>query len=127
MTNATFPDYTVANRTITSEIIYEAFVKDAVSVAEPMLLSSMQVYPNPATNKLTANIMCYLSTVSDVDIGLYDFMGKKVLDLSNHFEYEPATATIYISFDIPKSLSKGSYFLVVRSGKETRTQGIIVK
>jgi hypothetical protein len=85
------------------------------------------IYPNPATSKITANIMCYLSTVSDVDIGLYDFMGQKVLDLSNQFEYEPATATIHISFDIPKSLSKGSYFLVVRSGKETRTQGIIVK
>jgi hypothetical protein len=85
------------------------------------------IYPNPATSKITANIMCYVSTVSDVDMALYEFMGQKVLDLSNHFEYEPSTATIHISFDIPKSLSKGSYFLVVRSGKETRTQGIIVK
>ncbi|MCL2311868.1 MAG: T9SS type A sorting domain-containing protein [Firmicutes bacterium] len=87
------------------------------------------IYPNPATapSKITANIMCYLSTVSDVEIGLYDFMGQKVLDLSNHFEYEPATYTIHISFVLPKNLSKGSYFLVVRSGTETRTRGIIVK
>jgi len=131
MTNATFPDYIAANNTVSSKIIYEAFVIDAgVNVLEQMQLSSsLQVYPNPATapSKITANIMCYLSTVSDVDIGLYDFMGQKVLDLSNHFEYEPATATIHISFVLPKNLSKGSYFLVVRSGTETRTRGIIVK
>ena len=131
MTNATFPDYIAANNTISSKIIYEAFVIDAgVNVLEQMQLSSsLQVYPNPATapSKITANIMCYLSTVSDVDIGLYDFMGQKFLDLSNHFEYEPATATLHISFVLPKNLSKGSYFLVVRSGTETRTRGIIVK
>ena len=99
------------------------------SILEPLLTSSSQVYPNPvATGKnLTAEIMCYVSDISTVELGLYDFMGQKVLDLSNHFEYEQATRTIRTTFDIPKSLAKGSYFLVVRSGKETRTKGIIVK
>ena len=87
------------------------------------------LYPNPIKQgtPVTANIMCYLPSISDVELGLYDFMGQKVLDLSNQFEYEPATATIHITFEIPKSLAKGSYFLVVRSGKETRTKGIIVQ
>jgi len=115
-------------------IIYDPSKDDWISVNETEArglpnLWVRNIYPNPATatSKITANIMCYLSTVSDVEIGLYDFMGQKVLDLSNHFEYEPATATIHISFVLPKNLSKGSYFLVVRSGTETRTRGIIVK
>ena len=87
------------------------------------------IYPNPATpsNRITAEIWYWLADISDVELGLYDFMGKKVLDLSNSFEYEQATATIRTTFEIPKSLAKGSYFLVVRSGKETRTKGIIVQ
>jgi len=102
---------------------------DASTTSSSSGFTISNIYPNPTTapSKITANIMCYLSTVSDVEIGLYDFMGQKVLDLSNHFEYEPATATIHISFVLPKNLSKGSYFLVVRSGTETRTRGIIVK
>ena len=88
-----------------------------------------ELFPNPITTSgtVTANIMCYVSDISTVELGLYDFMGKKVLDLSNKFEYEAATATISTTFEIPKSLAKGSYFLVVRSGKETRTKGIIVQ
>ena len=87
-----------------------------------------ELFPNPATHgTVTANIMCYVSDISTVELGLYDFMGQKVLDLSNSFEYEQATRTISTTFEIPKSLAKGSYFIVVRSGKETRTKGIIVK
>ena len=87
------------------------------------------LYPNPVTQSTTvsANIWCFVPDISTVTLGLYDFMGKKVLDLSNQFEYEQATATIRTTFEIPKSLAKGSYFLVVRSGKETRTKGIIVQ
>jgi len=108
------------------------FYDPTVSVAETenifQELGIRNIYPNPVTfGTVTANIMYYVSDISTVELGLYDFMGKKVLDLSNQFEYEPATATISTTFEIPKSLAKGSYFLVVRSGKETRTRGIIVQ
>ena len=114
-------------------IIYDPAKDDWISVEETESrgLPSLwfrELYPNPATHgTVTANIMCYVSDISTVYLGLYDFMGKKVLDLSNSFEYEHATATIHTTFNIPKSLAKGSYFLVVRSGKETRTKGIIVQ
>jgi hypothetical protein len=86
------------------------------------------LFPNPVTQgRVTAEIWCFVSDISAVELGLYDFMGQKVLDLSNQFQYEPATATIHITFDIPKGLAKGSYFLVVKNGNETRTRGIIVK
>jgi len=107
--------------------------KDDVSINEldSRFFASLwfrELYPNPVTvGTVTANIMCYVSDISTVELGLYDFMGQKVLDLSNQFEYEAATATIRTTFEVPKSLAKGSYFLVVRSGKETRTKGIIVQ
>jgi len=107
------------------------FYDPAVSVEETesifQEIGIRNFYPNPVTHGFAkVEIMCYVDDINTLYVGLYDFMGKKVLDLGNHFEYEPATATIHISFDIPKSLSKGSYFLVVRSGTETRTRGIIV-
>jgi len=84
-------------------------------------------YPNPVTQStVTANIMCYVPDITTVTLGLYNFMGKHLLDLTNQFEYEPATATIHISFDLPKTISRGTYFLVVRNGSETRTQAFIV-
>ena len=102
----------------------------SVEETEKWILREIEItsiYPNPTSHgRVNANVMCWALDINAVEIGLYDFMGQKVLDLGNHFEYEPATATIHISFDIPKSLSKGSYFLVVRSGTETRTRGIIV-
>ena len=64
-------------------IIYDPSKDDWISVNETEArglpnLWIRSLYPNPATapSKITANIMCYLSTVSDVEIGLYDFMGQ---------------------------------------------------
>jgi len=86
------------------------------------------LYPNPAkpSSRITTEIWCWLNEVSKVELGLYDFNGGKILDLSNQFEYDPATATIHISFDVPASLSRGTYFLVVRNGSETHSRGIII-
>ena len=86
------------------------------------------LYPNPVgtQGRVTSEIWCFVPDISTVTLGLYDFMGGKVLDLTNQFEYEPATATIHITFDIPKTLSRGTYFLVIRNGSETRTQAFIV-
>jgi len=116
---------------VSSVTRYLIFYDPTTSIIESNWLPNLWIeslYPNPAKyGRVTANIMCYVSDISTVELGLYDFMGKKVLDLSNQFEYEQATATISTTFEIPKSLAKGSYFLVVRSGKETRTRGIIVK
>ena len=90
-------------------------------------LDFRNLYPNPVTqSKVTANIMCYVSDISTVELGLYNFMGQKVLDLTNDFEYEQSTATIHLNFEVPKSLQKGAYYLTVRNGDETRTKGIII-
>ena len=87
-----------------------------------------KVYPNPALqkSKITANIMCYLDDVNAVELDLYDFEGKKVLDLSEQFEYDQSTRTIHIDFDVPIGLTNGTYFIVVRNGNETRSHSIVI-
>ena len=85
------------------------------------------VYPNPTRHNITADIMCYLPSVSSVELGLYNILGEKVLDLSDNFEYDQSTATIHTSFQLPAGLSSGTYLLVVKSGDETRSKAIIVE
>ena len=56
-----------------------------------------------------------------------DFQDINLPTVEPVFSEQQATRTIRTTFDIPKSLAKGSCFLVVRSGKETRPKGIIVQ
>lgn len=114
---------------LTSLVLYEN--TDGIEETEAGAIPDLwfrYVYPNPTvpTRQVTANIMCYLADVRDVELGLYNFIGQKILDLTNQFEYSEATHTINLTFDIPKELSRGIYFLNVRNGDETRTKTIIV-
>jgi hypothetical protein len=52
-----------------------------------MELGFRRLYPNPSNNKVTADIMCYVPNLSEVNIGLYNMFGQVLLDLSNNFEY----------------------------------------
>lgn len=85
-----------------------------------------RVYPNPANHRVTAEIMCYVSDRTKLDIGLYDLMGRKLLDLSNNFDYSDATHTIYTTFNVPENISNGVYYLRVRNGTENRTQALVI-
>jgi hypothetical protein len=85
------------------------------------------VYPNPVTHQtVTADIMCYVSDISKVELGLYNLMGQKLLDLTNQFEYSEATHTINVTFTVPTEVPKGTYYLNVRKGSETRTKAIVI-
>ena len=53
-------------------------------------------------------------------------MGKEVMDLSNKLRYNASTSILSVDFEIPDMLPKGSYFLTIRSDKETRSKGIIL-
>ncbi|MDR0927357.1 MAG: T9SS type A sorting domain-containing protein, partial [Ignavibacteria bacterium] len=84
------------------------------------------IYPNPASHKITADIMCFLPDFNDVEIGLYNLMGQKLLDLSNRFEYNDATHTILVDFEVPPELTKGVYYLNIRNSNEIRTKAIVI-
>jgi hypothetical protein len=85
------------------------------------------VYPNPITHHtVTADIMCYVQDISKVELGLYNLMGQKLIDLTNKFEYSEPTHTINVTFTMPDELPKGVYYLNVRKGTETRTKAIVI-
>lgn len=89
-------------------------------------LSFKGIYPNPVVQTLKAEIWCLLKDVNNLELGLYDFMGKKLLDLRDHFEYNTSTSMITVTFDVPENLSNGTYFLTVRNGNEIKTKGVLV-
>jgi len=83
------------------------------------------IYPNPAKHSVTAEIMCYVRDRSKLDIGLYNMLGQKILDLNYNYEYNDATKTIYMTIKLPPEYQEGVYFLNVRNGTEFRTKGIV--
>ncbi len=86
------------------------------------------ITPNPATNQATVNIMYYPSGIysNDLEVGLYNYMGEKIIDLTPLGTYTDHNHTWEATFDIPKRLAGGMYFLNVRSGDESRTKGIAI-
>lgn len=86
-----------------------------------------KIYPNPTSEVSTAEIMCYVQDLSNLDIGLYNLFGHKILDLNNNYSYNSLTYTISTTFNIPKGIPKGTYYLNVSNGIERRTQAIVIK
>ncbi len=87
-----------------------------------------KVTPNPATSSVNVNIMYHPSSIysNDLEVGLYNYMGEKVINLTPLGTYTDHNHTWEATFDIPKRLASGMYFLNVRSGDESRTKGIAI-
>ena len=90
-----------------------------------MEIGFRNLYPNPTKRSVTAEIMCYVRDLSKLDIGLYNAIGQKILDLNNGYEYNEATATINMTIKLPEGYQDGIYYLNVRNGTERRTKGIV--
>ena len=86
-----------------------------------------RIYPNPVQqHTTTAEIMCYVDDLSKLDIGIYNLLGEKIIDLNNNYEYNQANNTIYTTFEVPADVTNGIYYFNVRSGSEYRTQAIMI-
>ena len=86
-----------------------------------------KIYPNPAPQRsVNADIMCYVQDLNKIDIGLYNLLGEKILDLNSDYEYNDATKTIYVRFNVPQSFPTGTYYLNINNGAEYRTKAIII-
>jgi len=86
-----------------------------------------RIYPNPALqHTVNADIMCYVPDLRKISISLYNLLGDKMLDLTNNYEYNDATKTIYITFNVPPDFPTGTYYLNVNNGTEYRTKAIVI-
>jgi len=86
----------------------------------------IKIYPNPTTHTLTAEIICSAHDLNGLDIGLYNLLGQKILDLNSDYEYNDAAHAIFITYEIPAEIKKGVYFLNVRNKAEFRASAIVV-
>ena len=101
---------------------YNSSIKDIASIDE-----GINVYPNPIRRSCKVDIMCYVQDLSKIDIGLYDIIGRKILDLNNNYEYNPITHTITTSIEVLPGTPNGTYYLNVRNGSEFRTHAVVIE
>ncbi len=71
-----------------------------------------QITPNPATSSVNVNIMYYPSGIysNDLEVGLYNYMGEKIIDLTPLGIYTEHNHTWEATFDIPKRLASRHVF-----------------
>ncbi len=126
--------FAIEQQTITPSTYLYVYDPDNVGIedeVESKIIPDLwirNITPNPATNQATVNIMYYPSGIysNDLEVGLYNYMGEKIIDLTPLGIYKEHNHTWEATFDIPKRLASGMYFLNVRSGDESRTKGIAI-
>ncbi len=103
----------------TSEIW--SFTRNSLGVDDVASISSIAIYPNPATN--TANISLTLREPSMVKASLYSLLGEDVMTIFNGFAHEGANN---FSADVSK-LAAGIYHLRIETSEGTISRQIVVQ
>jgi len=99
----------------------------SVEEVENNLFSNwITVYPNPTSHTLTAEVLYTALCVEELEIGLYNILGQKVLDLNNDYEFNESAHKILINSEIPKEIKKGVYYLNVRNGADFKASAVVV-
>ncbi|MGI6369856.1 MAG: hypothetical protein ACOX09_04480 [Candidatus Kapaibacterium sp.] len=84
------------------------------------------ISPNPASMRVTANIMYYppggVFGSEEFDVGLYNILGQKLIDLTHLGRYSDYNKTFEVTFDIPNSINNGAYFISVKNANEIRSK-----
>ena len=84
------------------------------------------ISPNPASMRVTANIMYYppggVFGSEEFDVGLYNILGQKLIDLTHLGNYSDYNKTFEVTFDIPNSINNGAYFISVKNGKKIKSK-----
>lgn len=83
-----------------------------------------KIYPNPSNNFMKAELLIYPNNIDKVKIGLYNYMGIKMMDLKDQLELNSSTGEAYLTFDI-SSLPDGAYYLCIEKGNERKSKGIL--
>jgi len=95
---------------------------DIVGVDENTdVMSSLKVYPNPASDKITVSMM--LSDSKTVSVEVYDLLGKKVM--SRNLGVQPA-GSVDVLFDVNK-LRTGIYLIIANTGGQVNVSKVFIK
>ena len=91
-----------------------------VDVNEILTADDISIHPNPVT--ATANIEFSLGNNSNVDIAVYNILGKKITDLYNG---EMSMGSNNIKWDV-NGLNNGVYFVKIQMNNQVVTKKIMV-
>ena len=58
----------------------------------------------------------------EFDVGLYNILGQKLIDLTHLGSYSDYNKTFEVTFDIPNSINNGAYFISVKNGKKIKSK-----
>ena len=90
------------------------------SVIEPLLLTSAQVYPNPATDANTT-VTVDLETAGNLTVTLNNMLGQELLEIYNGFTVE---GTFTKTFSL-KELPIGVYYLKIVHNGNVRVEKVV--
>lgn len=82
------------------------------------------IYPNPSIGRVTAELMIYPERLDELSISLYNYLGYKVMDLTNLVQINEKTGVSYIVFSI-EDLDFGVYYFFIKKGKDKFVKPVI--
>jgi hypothetical protein len=85
------------------------------------------LYPNPSTTGLVTADVWGLHSIKGLkrQLGLYDILGRRVLDLSDQINRDLQALTVEVQIDT-RDLAKGPYMLVLDAGGDRMTEQLVV-
>ncbi len=85
-----------------------------------------KVYPNPSNRTISIEFFLHPNFREDVTFEIYDYMGRKIKDLDNSYDYSAVEAWGKKTINV-ESMSTGIYYLVLDNGNEKRSIGFAVE
>ncbi len=84
-----------------------------------------RVYPNPSSGNVVADLLVYPDNLGSVSIGIYDYLGNKVMDAKSGLTVNTRNGDGLLQFDV-SALPSGAYFLCIKKGTDAAA-GLIFK
>ncbi len=85
-----------------------------------------KVYPNPSNRTISIEFFLHPNFRENVTFEIYDYMGRKIKDLDNSYDYSAVEAWGKKTINV-ESMSTGIYYLVLDNGNEKRSIGFAVE
>jgi len=83
-----------------------------------------KLYPNPASTKMTAELMIFPEEIHKVKIEVFNYLGMKVKDLTDLVNVNLSTADAALEFNVD-DLDNGIYYFTMSKGREKRVKPFV--
>ncbi len=116
-------NYSNNNQHSTGDTIHTSTLtvpENPVGINEPIVISSMNVYPNPANDQF--EISYYLQKPERVSVNLFDARGSLLMNLLNEKENGGAQK---ISLNLNEEISSGIYFIQLIAGEQMMMKKLV--